>query len=139
MLTSGQLSRNAGMEKAVSHSPATLEQVLRQLETFRKCRLRREQTAHEVFTVEDIIGQIECAWSFKLKVPHNLYGSIASVAVKRNLIEHSGYSHATRDTSNHRECRSYCWKNDDNIQPVKPLPMETFTGGMSLAGVKAFV
>lgn len=120
MLTSGQINRHAAYDQQTGRNPATLEQVLRGLEIFRKCRLQRVgATASNIFTLEDILYQLEEAWSHTVNIPHALYGAIAVQAQKRNIITHVGYARATRDASKHREVRSYCWSNYDNIQPVK--------------------
>jgi len=120
MLSPGQISRNQAMDLQKSRNPATLERVLSGLDLMRKCRLHREATCRQVFTLEDILYTLEEVWDHKFEIPHRLYGSIAVQAVKQNIILHSGYGRATRGSSNHRECRTYCWANPDNVKPVAP-------------------
>ena len=123
MLTSGQLNRNQGIDKSTNYREATLEQVLNTLEIFRKCRLRRGgPVASDPFTLEDMVAQINEAWDHRTKIPHSIYGALAVQAVRRNILTHVGYGRASKDSSNHREVREYCWQNLDNIQPVKPCP-----------------
>lgn len=120
MLSSGQINRTAVLDRQTSHATATLEQVLRGLETMRKCRLNMGGSiASQTFTLEDILFLLETSWGHKIQIPHNLNGTIAVQAQKRNIITHNGYGRAVRDSANYREVREYSWSNHDNIQAVR--------------------
>lgn len=90
------------------NSEAQQEAVLHELSLFRICRLRMGK--QEVFTLEDMLYQIQQAWGFNKHIPHALNGSIATQAAKRGIIAHSGYGRSTRGARHNGEVRTYSWK-----------------------------
>ena len=77
-----------GINQVSSHNPATLEQVLREIDATRRCRLRMEKTYDEVFTVEQLILDVQRRVG--LPIPHSLNGAIGHHSRRRGLIDGTG-------------------------------------------------
>lgn len=120
MPTSGQLSRSAAFEQQTHRNEASLDQILNLLSIMQKCRLNRMKyitdndlpnvlNLWDVFTLEDVLFQLERAYEPKIKIRPSLFGTIARMAQERGIINHVGHGRASKDSSNNREVRTYKW------------------------------
>lgn len=101
--------RDQAIQQQTDRNPLTIEQFLNEIAITRRCRLRRAETWDQVFTVEQLLKDIQTRC--RLQAATNLYGAIGKLARARELISETGnWVSSERDSRHANKVPVCCWQ-----------------------------